>query len=127
MHGEDLLIDDCSNWQAIEAVSERLPQLDVVPPFALVVETVDPVDRGALVVSAEDEEVLGVLDLVREKQADGLQRLLAAIYVVAEEEVVGLWWEPAVLEETQEVIVLAVDIAANLAALSARPNFISGV
>lgn len=72
MHGENLLIDDSSNGKAVEAVGERLPQLDIVAALALVVETVDTVDGCALVVAAEDEEVLRVLDLVREQQADGL-------------------------------------------------------
>ncbi len=66
MHGEDLLINDSSNWQAVEAVSEGLPQLDVVAALALVVEAVDAVDGCALVVTTEDEEVLRVLDLVGE-------------------------------------------------------------
>ncbi len=65
-------------------------------------------------VAAQDEEVLGELDLVGKEQADGLERLLAAIYVVAEEEVVGLGREAAILEETEQVVVLPVDIAANL-------------
>lgn len=99
MHGEDLLVDDGRDGQAVEAVGEGLPQLDVVPPLALVVEAVNAVDRRALVVASEDEEVLGVLDLVCEEQTDGLEGLLAAVYVVAEEEVVGLWWEPAILEQ----------------------------
>ena len=34
VHREDLLIDDGSDRQAVEAVGERLPELDVVPPFA---------------------------------------------------------------------------------------------
>ena len=34
MHCEYLLIDDGRNWQAVEAVGERLPQLDVVPALA---------------------------------------------------------------------------------------------
>jgi hypothetical protein len=66
------------------------------------------------VVAAEDEEVLRVLDLVCEQKADGLERLLAAVDVVAEEEVVGLWRESAVLEETEQIVVLAVNISANL-------------
>lgn len=44
VHGEDLLVDDSGNWQAVEAVGECLPQLDVVSPLALVVETVNTVD-----------------------------------------------------------------------------------
>ena len=61
-------------------------------------------------VAAEDEEVLGVLDLVREEEADGLKRLLAAVDVVAEEEVVGFGREPAVLEEAEQVVVLPVNV-----------------
>jgi len=44
VHGEDLLINDGSNGQAVEAVCECLPQLDVVSPLALIVETVNAVD-----------------------------------------------------------------------------------
>ena len=51
MHGEDLFIDDGGNRQAVEAVRKCLPQLDVVAPFALVVETVDAVNGRALVVA----------------------------------------------------------------------------
>ena len=118
MHGEDLLVDDGSDGQAVEAISESLPKLDVVSSLALIVETVDAVDRGALVVTTENEEVLRVLDLVCEEQADCLQRLLATIDVVTEEEVVGLWGEAAIFEEPQQVVVLAVDISADLKGLS---------
>ena len=73
MHGEDLLINDGGDRQAVEAVGKGLPQLDVVPPFALIVEPIDAVDRGTLVVAAQDEEVLGVFDLVGEQEADGFE------------------------------------------------------
>ena len=62
-------------------------------------------------VAPEEEEVLWVLDLVGEQEADGLERLLPPVHVVAQEQVVGLWREPAVLEEAQQVRVLAVDVA----------------
>ena len=114
MHGEDLLINDGGDGQAVEAVSESLPKLDVVASLALVVETVDAVDGSTLVVTAENEEVLGVLDLVRQQKADSLERLLATVDVVTEEEVVGLGREAAVFEETEKVVVLAVNITADL-------------
>ena len=98
VHGEDLLINDSGNGQAVEAVGKCLPKLDVVSSLALIVEAIDAVDRGAFVVAAEDEEVFRVLDLVGEQQADGLEGLLASVDVVAQEEVIGLWGEPAVLE-----------------------------
>lgn len=64
MHGENLLVNNGRDRQAVEAVCERLPQLDVVSSLALIVETIDTVDRGTLVVTTQDEKVLGVLDLV---------------------------------------------------------------
>lgn len=73
VHGENLLVNDGSNGQAVEAVGEGLPQLDIVSSLALVIEAIDTVDGGALVVATQDEEVLGVPDLVREEQADGLE------------------------------------------------------
>lgn len=114
VHGEDLLVNDGGNGQAVEAVGKCLPQLDVVASLALIVETVDAVDGGTLVVAAQDEEVLGVLDLVGQEKADGLEGLLATVDVVTEEEVVGLRWEATVLEETEEVVVLAVNVTADL-------------
>lgn len=114
MHGENLLINDGGNRQTVEAISKSLPQLNVVATFALVVESIDTVDRGALVVATQNEEVLGVLDLVGEQEADGLKRLLATVDVITEEQVVGLRGETAVFEEAQKVVVLTVDITANL-------------
>lgn len=131
VHGEDLLINDGRNGQTVEAVGESLPQLDVVSTLAFVVETIDTVDGGTLVVAAQDEEVLGVLDLVGKEQADRLQRLLATVDVVTEEEVVGFRGESTVFEQTQQVVVLAVDVAADLESSKTRqtrvPRGMSGL
>jgi len=64
VHCENLLVNDCCDRQAVEAISERLPQLDVVPSLAFVVEAIDTVDGGAFVVAAQDEEVFRIFDLV---------------------------------------------------------------
>lgn len=122
MHGEDLLIDNGRNGQAVEAIGKCLPKLDVVPPLALIIETVDSVDGGALMVTTENEEVFRILDLVREEKADGFEGLLATVDVVTEEKVVGFRREATVFEETQKIVVLAVDITANLVA---RTHFVS--
>ncbi len=114
MHGEDLFVDDCCNWEAVEAVSKGLPELNVVPPLALVVEPVYAVDRGAFVVPTEDEEILGVFDLVRKQQADSLKGLLSSVHVISQEEVICLWWESSIFKEAEEIVVLSMNIAANL-------------
>ena len=81
-----------------------------VEKLTLVVEAVNAIDTCALVVAAQDEEVLRVLDLVGQKKANSFQRLLSTINVVTKEKVVGLGRESAVLEETQKIVVLAMDI-----------------
>jgi len=63
------------------------------------------------VVAAKDEKVFGVLDLVCEEKTNRLERLLASIDIVAEKEVVCFWGKAAILEQTEEVIVLPVDVA----------------
>lgn len=114
VHGENLLVDDRRNRQTVEAVGERLPELDVVSSLALVVESIDTVDRGTLVVAAQNEEILRILDLVCQEQTNGFERLLATIHVVTKEEVVGFRGKSTVFEQTKEIVVLSVDVTANL-------------
>lgn len=78
--------------------------------LTLIIEAIDAVDAGTLVVAPQQEEVLGVLDLVGKQQADGLQRLLAPVYVVPQKQVIALRGEAPVLKEPQEVVVLPVDV-----------------
>lgn len=52
-------------------------------------------------VSAQDEEVLGVFDLVSEEKADCLEGLLSSVNVVSEEEVVRFGWKAAIFEQAE--------------------------
>jgi hypothetical protein len=73
MHGENLLVDNCRDGQAVEAISECLPELNVVPPLAFIIEAIDTVDGGTFVVTTENKEVFRIFDLVRKEEADGLE------------------------------------------------------
>ncbi len=66
--------------------------------LTLIVEAVDAIDGGTLMVPPEQEEVFWVFDLVGEQQADGFQRLLPSVYVIPQKQIVGLWREAAILE-----------------------------
>ncbi len=107
---KDLLVDDGRHGQAVEAVGECLPELDVVATLALVVEAVDAIDARALVIAAQQEKVLREFDLVGEQETNRLQRLLASVHIVAQEQVVGLGRKAAVLEQAQQIVVLTVDV-----------------
>lgn len=82
MNTEDLVVHNGCHREAIKALDELLPQFQGVPSLALIVETVYPVNRTALVVTAQEEKVLWVLYLVGEQKADHLQVLLTSIDVV---------------------------------------------
>jgi len=73
-------------------------------------------------VSTEDEEVFRVFDLVRQQQADGLERLLASVDVISKEQVVRFGRETTVLEETEEVVVLTVNVTADLLSRSSQQS-----
>ena len=60
-------------------------------------------------VATQQEDAVGVLDLEGEEEADGLDALAPA-----QEQIGGLGREASVLEEAQHVVVLAVDVAADL-------------
>ena len=57
-------------------------RISIAVVLTFIVESVDPVNTGALVVSAKQEEVFGVLDLVGQQKTNRLQALLASVHVV---------------------------------------------
>ena len=74
-----------------------------------VVEALDAVHIRAFVVATEDQEAFGALDLVRDEEAYGFVRLLSTM--VAEQEVINFWWAAAILEHSQKVVVLTMNVA----------------
>lgn len=92
--------------------------MNITPHFVFTLNgrntrTIYPVNGGALMVSTKQKEVLGIFDFVRQQQAYGLQRLLAPIHIVAQKQIVGARRKAAILEQTQQVRVLAVDVTAD--------------
>ena len=114
MHCKDFFVDNCCNRQAIEAVGERLPELYIIPPLTFVIESIYAIDRRALMVPTQDEEIFWVLDLVRKKQANCFKGLLAPVDIVSEEEVVCFGRKSSVFEKAEEVVILAMNITTDL-------------
>lgn len=101
MHGENFLVNNSCDWQAIEAIGKRLPEFNVISSLALVVKSVDTVDWSTLVIPTKNEEILWILDFVCKEQADGLQRLFASIDIIAEEKIIGFGRESSVFEKAE--------------------------
>lgn len=98
VHAQNFLIDDRTNGQAIEYVWEYFPEFNGVATFAFVIEAVNTIDLSAFMIAAEQEEIFWVFDFVTQQQSDRLDRLLAPVNVVSQEEVVRLWGKTSVLE-----------------------------
>ena len=103
MHAEDLVVDKCGNWHAVEHILELFPDADAVSALALIVEAIHSIDLATLVVASQEEEVLLILDLVGQEKDDSLQGLLATVDIVTQEQVVGLWWETSIFEQSQQI------------------------
>lgn len=88
MHTENPVIDECSHGETVEAIGEDSPNLDTETAFTLVVEAVDTIDRGTLVVSSKKEEVFRELDLVSEQETNRFKALLATVHVISKKQVV---------------------------------------
>lgn len=82
-------------------------------PYRLtfVVESIYSVDAGAFVVSAQKEKILWILDLVRQQEANCLQRLLPSIDVISKKQVVAFWRKTSIFKQSQKIIILPVNIA----------------
>lgn len=61
-------------------------------------------------VAPEQEKILGVFNFVGEKKADCFKRLLAAIHVIPQKEIVGLGGESPVFEQAEKIRVLTVNV-----------------
>jgi len=83
MHAQYLVINDCCNRQAVEAIREYLPQPDIEPPLALIVETIYSVDFRIFMVPSQQENLFRVPDFVCQQQAYSFQALFASIDIIS--------------------------------------------
>lgn len=97
----------------VEQIDERTPKLRLVPPFALVPESINLCYILALVISSQHMDFFRVLYLEGEKEAKGLYALLPSIHVVAQEKVTGLRRRPCIIHKAQEIVVLAVYVSSD--------------
>lgn len=64
MDAEDAVGDDSSNRKEVECIRYDFPSLDSRSSLTLIVKSIELVQLARLVISPEQEEVVGMLDLV---------------------------------------------------------------
>ena len=107
VQAEDRVVDGRGQRQVVEEVGEVLPDVGVaVLAQALVVEAVDLRDLPRLVVAAQDSHAVAVPHLERDEQRRRLDRVVAAVDVVAHEEVVRVGGRAPDAEELEEVLLV---------------------
>lgn len=64
-------------------------------------------------ISSQNEYFFWILDFVSIEQTNGLNSLSSSIYIISQKEVVGFGRETSILEESEHVVVLAMNITAD--------------
>lgn len=110
---QELLVHDCSQRQGAERLHAGLVHDLGVLVLALELEGEVVCQVTAFVVSSEQPQGLGVVDLQRPEVQDALDAEVATVDVVAQEEVSRLGRVAPDLEELHEIVVLAVHVTAD--------------
>ena len=114
VNAEDLAFDDGTDAEVIEHLSAVLPGVDVtVLAHGLFVETVDGSDTTGLVVTSEESDAVGVLELQAEEKLEGLDGVITAIDEVTHENVAGVGDLTTFFEELKKIVELTVNITAD--------------
>ena len=74
-------------------------------------EPIDSVYGLALVVSSEQEEVIGVFHFISKQQTNRLNVMRTTVNVITQKQVVAFGWKTAIFEQSDQVLVLAVYVS----------------
>lgn len=113
VHAQDPVVYQGCHGQVIEQVDEGTPELRLVPPFALIPESIYLCYILALVIASQEMHLVRVLYLEGQKNAEGLYALLASVNVIAKKKVVGVRRSASIVHEPQEVVILSVNIGSD--------------
>jgi len=65
-------------------------------------------------ISSQQKEVLRVLNLKRQKQTNRRNAKVSSVYVITQEQIIGLWRKAATIEMVKKVFKLAMNVAQNI-------------
>lgn len=105
----------------VKLLEDRVGIVDVFTKAscALLAETMVPVNVAILVVSSQQEDLLGVLQLKSHQQADHLERLRTLVHIVTQEKIIvagnvtGLRRATPNVQEPHQIDVISMNVAEN--------------
>lgn len=112
MDAEGLAVNQGAQGQKIKHFRAVPPHVGVaIFPQTLVVKTVHLRDLAAFMVAADEGDAVGPADFEGEQEQESLDRVESPVYKVAHEEILDVREGTARVEELEQVVKLAVDIA----------------
>jgi hypothetical protein len=125
MHAHNLFINECDQWHVVEAIIEKLPECNFVASLDLVEESINAGNSLTLVVTTQDNDLLGISHLQGEQETNDLTALFTSVNVISHEEVPGILRNNVILlfllvfvshffEHVKKVGVLSVNITKDL-------------
>lgn len=83
MHAYNSLVHDCCDRKNVENIHKNLEYLKIAFSFTFIVESIQSVNVGALMVSSQHEKCCRILNFEAEKQHDALERIFSTIDVIS--------------------------------------------
>lgn len=113
VHAQKLLIHERGQWQAVERLHARVVHALCVLDLALLFECKVLGEMATLVVAAQQEERVRIEQLHGPQVEHAFDAEVAAVDVVAQEQVARVGWRAAHFEQLHEVVELTVHVTAH--------------
>ena len=116
MTAKNLFVYNCCYRETIKTISENFPQFNGIFFFTLIIKTINSIDSRTFVVTPQQKKVFWVSDFISQKKSNCFNALSASIDIISKKKIIRVWWISAILEQSQQIVVLSMDISAYLQA-----------
>ena len=111
---ENFALDDGTDAEVVEDFAAVLPGVHIaVLAHGLLVEAVDGCDTTSLMVTSEESDAVGPLELQAEKELEGLHRVVTTIDEITHEDVASVGDLTTFFKQFEQIVELSVDVAAD--------------
>lgn len=112
MNGEHLVVNNRRYREVVKHIGKVLPDHSIpILGLTLHIEPIVLRDRPGLMIPPDHMHLRGVLDLEQAQKRDDFHGMRASVDEIAQEQVTRVGQVPADLEDLQDVVKLAVDVA----------------